>query len=241
MVLGVMQPYFFPYLGYCDLINYSYRWVVFDAIQYIRHGWINRNRILHPKKGWQYITVPLKKHGRDVLIKDVEISEETDWRGRIIGQLQHYKKEAPHFEQTIELVEESLSADERFLSRMNASILDKVCEFIGIPFKYEYFSEMDLKLGAVDGPGDWALRISEAMGAKEYVNPQGGEGIFDRAKFEKARIKLTIRNMPLIEYECNGYEFVPGLSIIDVLMWNSPDKVRGYLESYRESSLEEKV
>jgi WbqC-like protein family len=241
MILGIMQPYFFPYLGYFDLINYSDRWIVFDEIQYIRHGWMNRNRIFHPKEGWQYIIVPLKKHGRDVLIRDVEINEETDWRGRIIGQLQHYRRRSPYFERIIKLVDECLSVDEHFLSRMNTAILDKVCQHIGIPFQYQYFSEMNLKLDTVEEPGDWALRISETMGAKEYVNPRGGEGIFDRAKFEKAGIKLTIRNVPPIEYECKGYEFVPGLSIIDVLMWNSPDKIRGCLESCRKAGLAEKV
>jgi WbqC-like protein family len=240
MVLGIMQPYFFPYLGYFDLINYSDHWVVFDAVQYMRHGWVNRNRILHPKEGWQYITVPLKRHGRDVLIRDIEISEETDWRRRIIGQLQHYKNKAPYFEKIIRLVEECLSIVEPFLSPLNVAILDKLCQYMGIPFEYQYFSEMNLKLGVVEGPGDWALCIAEAMGAKEYVNPPGGEGIFDRSKFERAGIKLTIRNLRPIKYECKSYEFVPGLSIIDVLMWNSPDKVRGYLEASASKALSEK-
>jgi hypothetical protein len=232
MIVGIMQPYFFPYLGYFDLINYSDCWVVFDVVQYIRHGWLNRNRILHPKEGWQYIIVPLKKHGRNVLIKDVKISDGVNWRGHMIGQLQHYKKRAPYFERIIKLVDECLSIDEHFLSPLNVAILDKVCQYIGIPFKYRYFSEMNLKLGAVEGPDDWALRISEAIGAKEYVNPPGGEGIFDPFKFEQAGIKLTIRNLPYIKYESICYEFIPGLSIIDVLMWNSPDQVRGYLEAH---------
>jgi WbqC-like protein family len=224
-----MQPYFFPYLGYFDLISYSDNWVVFDAAQYIRHGWVNRNRILHPKEGWQYVIVPLRKHGRNVLIKDVEINEERDWRGRIIGQLQHYKNKAPHFDRIIKLINECLSIGTPFLSPLNVAMLEKVCQYMGIPFKYSYFSEMNLELGTVKDPGDWALLIAKAIGAKEYVNPPGGRSIFDPSKFEKAGIKLTIRNLAPIEYECKGYEFVPGLSIIDVLMWNSPDKVRDYL------------
>ena len=80
MKLGIMQPYFFPYLGYFDLINYSNRWIIFDTVQYIRHGWINRNRILKPGEDWQYISVPLVKHQREILIKDVEISANQDWK-----------------------------------------------------------------------------------------------------------------------------------------------------------------
>ena len=233
MILGIMQPYFFPYLGYFDLINYSDRWIVFDTVQYIRHGWVNRNRILHPKEGWQYIIVPLKKFGRDTVIKDIEVSEDPGWRTRILGQIQHYKKNAPYFRETSQLVEECLAVEENSLSRLNVAILYKVCCHLGFPFEYEYFSEMELELGTVDEPGDWALRISEKLKAEEYVNPAGGTAIFDSSKFEVHGIKLTIRNMPHIEYTCRGYEFIPGLSIIDVLMWNPSVKVKDYLDAHK--------
>jgi hypothetical protein len=91
---------------------------------------------------------------------------------------------------------------------------------------------MQLELGPVEAPDEWALRISEAIGAEEYVNPSGGMGLFDSSKFDADGIKLTIRNLPPIEYTCRGYEFVPAMSIIDVLMWNSPDEVRDYLSEH---------
>lgn len=233
MILGIMQPYFFPYMGYFDLINYSDRWVVFDTVQYIRHGWVNRNCILHPKEGWQYITVPVKKYSQDTVIKDIELTLDSKWRQRILGQIQHYRKNAPYFCETYQLVEECLAVEKFSLSRLSVGILEKICLHLGIPFDYEYFSEMELKLEPVDGPGDWALRISEAMGAKEYVNPPGGLALFDSSKFAALGIKLTIRNLPPMEYTCRGYEFVPGLSIIDVLMWNPAEKVKDYLDEYK--------
>jgi hypothetical protein len=230
MKLGIMQPYFFPYLGYFDLINYSDRWIAFDTVQYIRHGWVNRNRILHPKEGWQYIIVPLNKFRRDTVIRDIEVNEDPRWRTRILGQIKHYKKKAPYFRETYQLVEECLAVEEHSLPRLNVAILDKVCRYLGIPFEYEYFSEMELELGPVEGPDDWALCISEAIGATEYVNPAGGIAIFDSSKFEARGIRLSIRNLPSLGYPCTGYEFIPGLSIIDVLMWNPPDKVKEYLD-----------
>jgi hypothetical protein len=233
MILGIMQPYFFPYLGYFDLINYSERWIVFDTAQYIRHGWVNRNRILHPNKGWQYIIVPLKKHNREVLIKDVEINDDSKWLYRIMGQIQHYKKKATFFGDIYRLLECCLRAKEVSLSRLNVTILETICQYLEIRFEYEYFSEMNLTLGPVESPGDWALRISEAIGANEYVNPPGGETIFDVSKFKELGIRLTIRNLPPIQYQCPGYDFIPNLSILDVLMWNSPDKVKAYLDKYR--------
>lgn len=233
MTLGIMQPYFFPYLGYFDLINCSDKWIVFDTVQYIRHGWMNRNRIHHPTNGDLYIIVPIKKTGRSTLIKDVIVSNNLKWRERILGQLRHYKKKAPYYKELYEFVEDCLLINENYLSRFNTKILEKTCLYLGIKFDYEYFSEMDLGIEHVENPGDWALRISEALGAKEYVNPPGGTAIFDPEKFNKANIKLVIRNIPTFEYACGKYEFVPNLSIIDVLMFNSVEKIQFMLKQFQ--------
>ena len=233
--LGIMQPYFFPYLGYFDLINCSDQWIVFDIVQYIRHGWMNRNRIHHPKEGDLYIVVPLKKNTRDVLIKDVIIFEDQKWKTKILSQLNHYRKKSPYFKETYAFVEDCLSIDEKFLSRFNAMILEKTCSLLGINFKYEYFSEMDIELGELDGPGDWALRISEVLGAKEYINPPGGEAIFDPEKFKSAGVKLTLRNIPPFEYYCKGYVYIPNLSVIDAMMFNSTEEIKAYLDRQKDS------
>ena len=105
MKLGIMQPKFFPWLGYFDLVNMVDEWIVFDTPQYERHRWMNRNRVLHPNTGWQYITVPLRKHPRDIPTNQVEIAMETDWRGLILRQLQHYKKKAPYYKQVVGFLE----------------------------------------------------------------------------------------------------------------------------------------
>ena len=231
MKFGIMQPYFFPYLGYFDLINSVDKWVVFDTAQYIRHGWVNRNRILHPKSDWQYIIVPLKKHSRGTPIKEIEISGGMDWKSRILGQIMHYKKQAPLFEEMIGFMKTCLSNDDTSLSRLNVSILEKVSERLDIQFDYTCFSEMDIELAPIEAPGDWALGISEAMGASEYVNPPGGASLFDARKFEDKGIKLTIKEFKNFEYRCGRHEFIPALSIIDVFMWNSPPKIKEYLDA----------
>lgn len=159
MILGIMQPYFFPYLGYFDLINYSERWIVFDTVQYIRHGWINRNRILHPAEGWSYIIVPVK-FSRETAINEVHIAEDGKWKKRIIGQLQHYKKQAPHYRAVINLLEACFAFNGTLLSEFNTLSLQKICTYLGIPFNYSVFSSMNLDLDPVEEPGDWALRIS---------------------------------------------------------------------------------
>ena len=230
MKLGIMQPYLFPYLGYFDLINYSDKWIIFDTVQYIRRGWMNRNRILSPQDGWNYIRIPVKKHHRETLIKDIFVQDQTDWRSHILGQIRHYKK-APYFTQVQDLLHSCFDSTEDRLSKINGHTLEKTCQYLGIPFHCKYFSEMDLLLGQVDGPGDWALRISEVLEATEYVNPPGGIDLFDPLKFEELGIKLTIRTFPPMQYQPWGQKFIPGLSILDVLMWNSPEQVMEYLNN----------
>lgn len=230
MTLGIMQPYFFPYLGYFDLINKSDNWIIFDTPQYIRHGWVNRNRILHPSSGWQYVIVPVKKHQRETPINEIEISYQENWQDRILGQLNHYKKNAPYYENTIEFLKSCFKKELLLLSEFNALILSKICNLLGIHFEIEIFSKMDLNLGHVENPGEWALKICQAKGADKYLNPPGGESIFDKNEYKSKNIDLVIQDFKNLTYPVKGYDFVPDLSIIDVLMWNKPEDIKNYLD-----------
>lgn len=225
-----MQPYFFPGLGYFDLMRTTDRWILFDTVQYRRHGWLNRNRILHPSSGWQYVIAPLKKHHRDTPIRDIEVREGNEWKRRIFAQIAHYKKHAPYYTRTAELVEDALDTDDERLVQVDAFILQRCCEVLGISASVEILSEMDLDLGEVQGPGDWALRISEALGADGYVNPPGGRDLFDPEAFSRCGIELEIRSFPDLTYTPRGLSFEPGLSIIDVLMWNPLEVIHDHLD-----------
>ena len=108
MKLGVMQPYFFPYIGYFQLINAVDQWVVFDTPQYFRHGWINRNRVLHPQAGPKYIVVPLAKHQKETPIREVLVHPTIEWKAKMIGQLRsYYAKKAKFVTPVVEMVEKS--------------------------------------------------------------------------------------------------------------------------------------
>lgn len=237
MKLGIMQPYFFPYLGYFDLIRQTDRFVLFDIAQYIRHGWVNRNRILHPRAAWKYIIVPLQKHHRETPISEIKVVAGDQWKKEIIGQLDHYRKRAPYFRRVVEIVEEVLFQGELRLARLNGAGLKTVADYLGIPFELEYASDMNLALGAIEHPGDWALEISRCLGAQQYVNPEGGREIFVPEKFVAAGIQLRFSAIDLAPYATPGYTFEPGLSILDVMMWNSPGEIRALLaqESCEES------
>lgn len=231
-----MQPYFFPYLGYFSLIASVDKWIVFDVTQYTAKTWMNRNRILHPTKGWQYVGVPIQKASRDTLIKDILIKDLDASLELILGQLQHYKKRAPYFREVIDLVSKSFSSVQTDkLVDLNIATLVETCSYLDIPLNWSLCSKMDLQLDGINHPGQWALRISEQLGAKQYLNPPGGTEIFDPIEWEKAGIDLEFNKLPTFTYECGPYDFVEHLSILDVLMWNEPKSVKDYLEMEKEN------
>lgn len=232
MKLGIMQPYFYPYIGYFNLIYKTEKWIVFDVVQYNSKSWMNRNRIMHPKSGWQYVSIPVKKSSRGTLIKDIEIQNKEDALNRILGQLIHYKKRAKYYQNVIDLVNEGFnSAKSNKLTDLNISTLQAVCNYLNMDFNWSKCSEMDFDFSNVNHPGQWALEISRQLDAKQYINPPSGKDIFNPREWEDAGIDLVFTKMPQFNYPCPSYEFVENLSILDVLMWNSSEKVREYFQA----------
>lgn len=234
MRLGIMQPYFFPYLGYFSLIKHTDKWIVFDTVQYIEHGWMNRNRIIHPTKPEDmYITVPLQKHIRDIKINEVRVNSHEDYKEKILAQIwSSYKKRGKYFHPVYRLVEDVLSYDTEYLSDLNVYGMSRVMEYLNIPFNYEVFSQMSIEIEEVHNAGEWALNISKALNADIYINPPGGVSLFDPQKFKRAGIQLEFLKAHLQPYEQKKKQFIEGLSIIDVMMFNSPEKINEMLDDY---------
>lgn len=232
--VGIMQPYFFPYIGHFQLISHVDKWIVFDDVQYIRHGWINRNRILHPTNGWQYITVPLLKQGHKELIKNTKINNNIDWKVKIINQLAHYKNIAPYYDKTIKLIQEALNVETNHITILNVNILKVICSYLEIPFNYQISSDMNFDYSNVKESDDWALEISMQLGADEYVNPIGGKELFDQEKYDSQGIKLSFlsSNSDELKYKQGKKPFEPALSIIDVFMFCSQNEIKKMLNSY---------
>lgn len=234
MKIGIMQPYFFPYLGYISLIKHTDEFMLFDPVQFIRHGWIERNRILKPTEGWQYIAVPLMKHSQETKIQDIKIDNNQQWREKIFAQLQHYKKKAPFYAQTIDVINAGLSQMTDSITQLNFNTLKATCEYLNIPFNCSIFSERHLDIEPVNAPDEWALNICKALKYAEYWNPPGGQEFFDASKYENAGIKLVFQK-PKLEFYSQRRgpnNFEPGLSIIDVMMFNSVTDINNMLDKY---------
>lgn len=233
MKIGIMQPYFFPYIGYISLIKNVDYFILFDPVQFIRHGWIERNRILKPNEGWQYIGVPLEKHHLDTKISDIKIKNDPNWRKKILSQLEHYKKRATYYQQVLSLINEALNIETDSIVKLNEHALKTICNYLDIETPIHIFSEMNLDIETPKAPDEWALHTCKAMdGVTEYWNPPGGISFFDKKKYDQAGIKLLFQQVELEPYNQKRTTFEPGLSIIDVMMFNSKEQIKAMLDYY---------
>ena len=233
MKVGIMQPYFLPYLGYISLIKHTDVFILFDPVQFIRHGWIERNRVLKQNEGWIYIQVPLLKYERDTLIKDIFIDDTQNWKSRILSQIQPYKKIAPNYFKVKNLIDELFSEDFHTIVSLNKHSLELICEYLGFKKELLVFSQMNLEIEQPKAPDEWALNICKAMhGVTEYWNPPDGISFFDKTKYDRANINLKFQKINLMEYNQKREQFESGLSILDVLMFNSVEEVNLMLDNF---------
>ncbi|KQS95213.1 WbqC family protein [Chryseobacterium sp. Leaf394] len=233
MKVAIMQPYFMPYIGYISLIKHTDKFILFDVVQFIKHGWIERNRVLKQNDGWLYLQVPLKKHGRDILIKDCVIDNSKNWKTKILSQLEIYKKKAPYYYKTISIINDIFSQEYNDIVALNKVSLEKICAYLGIYKTLHVFSEMNLKIDEPNSGDEWALNICKKLdGEIHYINPIGGLDFFDTQKYHEMDIDISFQKMNLSNYDQKRNTFENGLSIIDVMMFNSPDEINDMLNNF---------
>jgi len=225
MRIAVLQPYFFPYIGYFQLIHAVDNFVIMDEVQFNRSGWQNRNRILGANNTPIFITIPVCKSPRDTLIKNIQISSVTAWRDTILGSLQHYSK-SQYFDVIKTLTKSVLSKNYTHLTDYCIASLNAVADYIGIDFKYTLMSDIDFNRDAAKEPGDWSLLIADQLGAKTYINMPRGYPIYNEDTFADKGINLQFLNPMLKSYKQRGTDFVSHLSVLDMLMTTSPEEAK---------------
>ncbi|MCS3470580.1 hypothetical protein M2401_004337 [Pseudomonas sp. JUb42] len=227
--LGIMQPYFFPYLGYFQLIASVERGVIFDTAQYGRKSWMSRNRILDGKGAWQYINVPVSTT-LGSSIQATTVIDSSAALQRILAQLELYRGKAPFYKQVIELVKSVFGAVvNNSISNLNTQSLKVACDYLNLKFNWAPHSTMNLQLPPIEHPGQWALEISSQMGARRYINAPGGREIFVASEWQERGIELRFLDLSSFIYSTGTFPFIENLSILDVLMWNEPGEVTTYI------------
>mgnify|MGYP001772597233 CR=1 FL=1 len=236
--VAIMQPYFFPYIGYWQLIYAADTFIIFDVVQFIWKGWINRNRVLKENGGWKYITIPVKHSRREAKIYEVEIVDNLDVLDHVLRNLAFYykvRKKVPYYDETISILKEILSEarNTNKIAKINEIIIRKLCKILDCNTEINVASQMNFDYSNVKAPGDWAFEMTRQLGGDMYINPPGGRALFDKAKFRSANIELKFLVPNEIRYQQIGDKFEPWLSIIDVLMFNGIEKTKKLLEEYR--------
>lgn len=229
MRLGIMQPYIFPYIGYYQLINTVDKFVVYDDVCFIKRGWINRNNILVNKKSFLF-SVPLKDPSQNRLIRDIELVEEKNWGTKFLKTIELSYKKAKHFSSVFSLLEDVINSEAANISQLAYKSLRSVVDYLGLPAELEQTSEIynNANLKAQDR----ILDICKREKTDHYINPIGGMEIYSRELFERSGIKLNFLKTKTITYKQFDHEFVPNLSIIDVLMFNSREEIWEMLNLY---------
>lgn len=222
MKVAIMQPYFFPYIGYFQLIAAADVFIVYDNIKYTKKGWISRNRMLQSGKNVMF-SLPLKSDSDYLDVCDRVLSAEFN-RDKLLNQFKGAYRLAPYFAQTFPLVEQIVRYEDTNLFRFLHYSIIKICEHLGMTTEIRISSDISIDHELKNQ--DKVLALCEAVGANTYVNAIGGVELYSKETFLERGIELEfIRSLPF-EYPQFGNEFVPWLSIIDVMMFNSLDTIK---------------
>lgn len=224
-----MQPYIFPYIGYFQLINAVDKIVIYDDVNFINRGWINRNRILVNGKD-SLFTIPLKDASQNKLINEIDVNWDPAWKNKFLKTIEQSYKKAPFYQEGLEIIEKTLNIEDLNTSNVIFNNLNVICEYLDITTELipssAIYQNTDLKAQ------ERILDICLQEKANHYINPIGGLELYDKSYFESKGLKLNFIKSKSVVYKQFKNDFVPWLSMIDVLMFNSKETIQGFLNEY---------
>ncbi len=217
-----MQPYFFPYIGYFQLIAAVDMFIVYDNIKYTKKGWINRNRILQNGKDVMF-SLPLKSGSDSLDVRDRELAADFN-RDKLLNQFKEAYRRAPYFVQTFPLLEQIVRYENTNLFHFLYHSIGSICGHLGIATEIRISSGIAIDHGLKNQ--DRVLAMCAAVGANTYVNTIGGMSLYSNEIFRQNGVDLKFIQAKPFGYAQFGGEFVPSLSIVDVMMFNPLDVIR---------------
>lgn len=230
MKLGMMQPYFYPYLGYWQLMNCVDEYIIYDDVNYIKNGWINRNRI-KVNGAPAYVGISVKKASQNRKINEHVISMSDSDKESLLTKVKMAYGKAPYFKDVYDLFKDTVYCEKTNLAEYLMYSNLKIADFIGITTKI--YSATELGLDHTNKAQERIIDICRLRGASEYINAIGGEELYDKQSFNEAGIKLNFLKMDAdIVYPQGKGQFIPSLSILDVLMYNSNEETLALLNRY---------
>jgi len=226
---GIMQPYFFPYIGYWQMINAVDTLVVYDDVNFIKGGWINRNNILLNEKS-HLITLGLSQASSFKKINEIEVSTDRNNNKKLLACIESGYKKAPFFSEAFPVIEKIILNEEQNLALFLATQIKLLCEYLNIDTKIIMSSSID-KNNDLKGQ-DKVIEICKKLNTEIYINAVGGQELYSKEDFRDAGMELNFIKTKDVEYKQFKNEFVPWLSIIDLMMFNSKEEITEFLNSY---------
>lgn len=231
MKIAVMQPYLFPYIGYFQLIKEVDLFVFYDDVNFIKRGWINRNRLLQNSEA-KLFSVPLVKASQNKLINEVELGFDEKWKNQFFMTLKHNYSKAPYYENVMALVEDVFSENIKTISDLAILSILRSCSYLGLNIRYELSSVAFSETKGMD-KADRLIEICKKSNGTEYINPAGGLELYNKEYFEAREVKLSFIENEIVPYRQFENDFIGGLSFLDVLMFNSREQVIELLNFYK--------
>lgn len=229
MTLAIMQPYLFPYVGYFQLINAVDKFVIYDDVAFINKGWINRNNILSNGKA-SLFTLPLVGASQNKLINEIKVENLLVWGKKFLKTLEQNYKKAPHYQSVIGIIEKIVQSENTNIADLIYLSLQEICAYLKIDTELVRTSTIyqNQHLKAQERILDICLQEK----ANHYINPIGGQELYDKMLFAENGIKLNFIQSKRSEYQQFKNEFVPWLSIIDLMMFCSVDEIKQQLTMF---------
>ena len=235
MKLGMNQPYFFPYLGFYQLVHAVDRFIVYDNLNYIQYGWINRNRFLVVDGVPTYFNAVTVESSSYKKIRDIKLSPRTNWRRKLLNTFFLNYKKSPFFDETFAVIEPVIQHETESLSELVTISIVNVSkhlristEIIANPTYEQLESDLhrndltevfpSIKLKQPERKVYRVVAICQMMQADEFVNAIGGQTLYDKSEFKANGIKLSFLKSADEPYPQTSNGYFPNLSIIDVLM-----------------------
>jgi WbqC-like protein family len=230
MKLAIMQPYFLPYLGYFQLIAAVDEFIVYDNIKYVKSGWINRNRLCRGGEAAVF-SLPLKAASDSLNVCERELAADFR-RDKLLNQFRGAYQRAPEFARIFPLLERLIGFEDNNLFRYLDHSIRGVCRHLGIETAIRVSSAVRVD-HSLKGQGK-VLALCRETGAGTYVNAIGGVDLYSAQEFRNQGVELKFIRMKPLEYPQFGSPFVPALSMVDVLMFNSLETVRRLVSDHYE-------
>lgn len=229
--LAIMQPYIFPYLGYFHLIEATRKIVFYDDVNYIKRGWVNRNRILLNNVDFLF-TVPVEKASQNKLINEIRPKLNADFERKFFGLIKVAYSRAPFYNNIVELLKYVFSGDYNDIGDLAIKSILSVYQYMGENINWTKSSFVSPESRGTDR-ADRLIKICLDLEYNSYRNSIGGQSLYGKDYFKSNGVELRFVDPILKGYKQFGGDFIPGLSIIDILMFNDQNALKDHFNSYR--------